>query len=251
MAQGEYDSADAGVRYTAEELEDMWAKQPDHVKLASRITSKFWSMIEWCNSHLMLTVCLQTMTSAAIFVQPTAFCIDLSRCWWSNNLETSQSGVSHKLCINRERLCDRCFHEEDSTNPVNIAWILHFQCTVYRHFKSAERCINELCGLHDVQFRGNAPCGHFEYKYPPNEEAIGGKVTQTERVLNLTSSNSCVFCRCSSSKPNWRITKLKCCQVRKLKTSSGWLLTAFLRRVIWILTHEKVQDSSYLKCSAV
>ena len=39
MAQGEYDEgADAGVRYTAEELEDIWAKQSNHVELASRIT---------------------------------------------------------------------------------------------------------------------------------------------------------------------------------------------------------------------
>ena len=39
MAQGEYDEGvDAGVRYTAEELEDIWAKQSNHVELASRIT---------------------------------------------------------------------------------------------------------------------------------------------------------------------------------------------------------------------
>ena len=38
MAKGKFVSGDTGVRHTGEELYEIWKKQTDHAKLASRIT---------------------------------------------------------------------------------------------------------------------------------------------------------------------------------------------------------------------
>ncbi|XP_029647822.1 39S ribosomal protein L46, mitochondrial isoform X3 [Octopus sinensis] len=43
--------------------------------------------------------------------------------------------------------------------------------------ETAERVLRELCGeeINGI-FLGNAPCGFYKYKYPPNHENVGAKV---------------------------------------------------------------------------